>query len=215
MMKKIIFTICFSLLFLSLTVTATAVPPTPTTVVEFLNDTDWWGIKFGTHVADMLIHKLRLSGYYTFTPRPKIHSALTARNLPFNIYLSKSAAVDIGEDLNTRLVITGKIESIKVTKYYRYVPPPRPRRYYPPPRGRVVERHIASLKIKIKVKVVDVEKDKVIWEGSKTGDATFPKGVLVRPGSKGKWAADHADQIIREALDKIAKEINKKTEYLR
>jgi len=39
--------------------------------------------------------------------------------------------------------------------------------------------------------------------------------VLYRPGPKGKWMANVAERIVNEALDKIAYEIEKRTEYLR
>jgi len=209
----------FLLLLLCSFLPALASPPTRTVVVEFANKTDWWGERYGTHTADMLINRLRRTGHYSFLPRREIRRALGARSLPQNIYLKKDIAVEIGEELGARLVITGRIESIKVIKYYRYVPAPPPpppyKRRFPPPRRRVVEKNIATLRVKIKVRIVDTLRNKTIWEGTKSGDVTFPKGVLYRPGPKGKWMADVAERIVNEALDKIAYEIEKRTEYLR
>lgn len=213
-MKKFAFIICLFLLIPSLSLNLPADEQVPTAVVEFLNSSDWWGVKMGTHVADMLISKMGGSGYYSFIPRPQIQHALKTRNLPFNTYLGEANAVAIGNEFGSRLFITGKIESIKITKYHRYVPPPRPRPHSPLP-PKAPKRYIYSLKVKIKVKIIDVEKDSVIWEGSKSGDATFAKGVLLRPGPSGAWEQQHADIIINKALNKIVKEVKEKTEYLR
>ena len=188
-----------------------------TAIVEFSNTTDWWGTKMGTHVADKLINRMNSSGYYSFVLQPRVHHALTNNNLPYNIFINKEQGIAIGNEVSVRLLITGKIESIKVAEYHRYVPPPRrrPKPHKPLPPAKVKKRYVSKLKVKLKVKVIDIEANKVIWEGTKSGDATFAKDVLLPPGAKGAWAAHHADVMLSEALNKIVKEINKKTEYMR
>jgi hypothetical protein len=216
-MKKNIFIAFIFVLLYIISFNTEAGKKVQTAIVEFSNATDWWGTKMGTHVADKLINKMNSSGYYSFASRSRIHQALTNNTLPYNIFINKEKGIVIGNEVNARLLITGKIESIKVAEYHRYVLPPRrgpkPHKPLPPPKAK--KRYVSKLKVKLKVKVIDIEANKVIWEGTKSGDATFAKGVLLPPGAKGAWAAHHADSILNEALNKIVIEINKKTEYMR
>jgi hypothetical protein len=213
MKKHILIAVIFVLIYV-IPLNILAVEKVKTAVVEFSNDTNWWGTKMGSHATDMLINKMNSSGYYSFVLQSKIHNVLTNLNLPFNSYINKENAIIIGNEVSAILLITGKIESIKIADYHPYAPLPlrRPKPLKPLP---AKNRYISKLQVKLKAKIIDIEAHKVIWEGTKSGDATFAKGVLLPPGAKGAWATHHADAILSEALNKIATEINNKSEYMR
>jgi hypothetical protein len=213
-MKKHILIAFICMLICIIPLNILAVEKVKTAVVEFSNDTNWWGTQMGSHATDMLIRKMNSSGYYSFVLQSKIRHVLTNNNLPNNIFINKEQGIIIGNEVSAMLLITGKIDSIKITNYHSYAPPPRrrPRPLKPLP---TKNRYISKLRVKLKVKIIDIKANKVIWEGTKSGDAAFAKGILLPPGAKGAWAAQHADTILNEALNKIVIEINKKSEYMR
>ncbi|MCD6452000.1 MAG: hypothetical protein J7L64_06545 [Acidobacteria bacterium] len=216
-MKRLNFLTCLSLFLLILSGIAFALENPKTAVVEFQNKTKWRTKGFESDVTELFIYKLNKTGHYELLPKEDVTNALKESGIAGNIYLRRGEAVALGKKLGARLVMTGKIEKMKLEERSANVRliSPQGGGGMPPNPPTDLERRKILLKCKIKVKVVDVEKNRVIWEGKKSGETAVHGFTTLRMKAEEEVNKKDIARLLNEVLDKIIKEIEKKTNYLR
>jgi curli biogenesis system outer membrane secretion channel CsgG len=166
-------------------------------IIEFENQTDWWGNRLGTGVQNMLVTELVKSGKWRVVEREKLNSVMKEQSLSLSGAVSSDTLVKIGKILGVKYFLTGSITQfdIKSSGFSFGV-------------GRVGK---TKKKVALDARLVNTESGEIEWAdtASDTDETTAVQVQGIGPDSG--YDEEMAGELLRNAVAKIIAAVNTKS----
>lgn len=166
-------------------------------VIEFENQTGWWGYELGRGVQNMVVTELVKSGKWRVIEREKLASVMKEQSLSLSGAVDTSTLVKIGKILGLKYFLTGSITQfdVKSSGFSFGV-------------GRVGK---TKKKVALDARLVNVETSEIEWAdtASDTDETTAVQVQGIGPDSG--YDEEMAGEILRNAVGKIVTAVNSKS----
>ncbi|MFN7974986.1 MAG: CsgG/HfaB family protein [Acidobacteriota bacterium] len=166
-------------------------------VIEFENQTDWWGNRLGTGVQNMIVTELVKSQKWRVIEREKLNSVMKEQSLSLSGAVDTSTLVKIGKILGLKYFLTGSITQfdIKNSGFSFGV------------------GHVGKTKKKVALdaRLVNVETAEIEWAdtASDTDETTAVQVQGIGPDSG--YDDEMVGELLRNAVAKIVTAVNSKS----